>query len=124
MKIAFPTDDGRSIQPSFGQATHYLFITVDENGTEIDRQQQPKPHHAAHRHGGQHDGPPRGVFDPLRTCQVVIAGGMGQPAYRAITYMGLELFLTQEQRIEVALSAYLNHTLENNLTLLHQHGHH
>lgn len=122
MKIAFPTNDGISINPHFGQATHYLFVSFNEAGQELSRNLQPKPSHAPH--GPNHHHPHAAMFEPLKECAVVIAGGMGQPAYRAITNLNVQLILTTEQNIEAALHAYLHNTLENIPALVHAPGHH
>ncbi|MDM8528676.1 NifB/NifX family molybdenum-iron cluster-binding protein [Anaerolineales bacterium HSG24] len=122
MRIVFPTDDGLSINPSFGQAQYYLFVTVDENGAETGREQLPKPNHSGgHHHHGEHHGPPKGVFAPLKECQTVISGGIGEAGFRAITNMELNFILTSERSINVALAAYLNNTLQHVPSLVHKH---
>ena len=42
MKIAFPSNDGLTINPSFGQAQYYVFVTV-ENDQEVSREKIEKP---------------------------------------------------------------------------------
>lgn len=126
MKIAFPTNDGISINPHFGQATHYLFVTLNEAGLELSRQLQPKPSHV-HHHGSDqphHHHDHATMFEPLKTCDVVIAGGMGQPAYRAIDKLNVPLILTPEPNINTALQTYRHNALVNMPTLVHAPGHH
>lgn len=124
MKIAFPTNDGISINPHFGQATHYLFVTVNESGLELSRQLQAKLSHVHHGSNHHHHHDHANMFEPLKTCDVVIAGGMGQPAYQAIDKLNVQLLLTLEQNINAALQAYSQNTLENMPTLVHAPGHH
>lgn len=128
MKIAFPTNDGININPHFGQATHYLFVTLTEAGPELSRNLQPKPSHVHHpgpdHHSHHHGHDHANMFEPLKACDIVIAGGMGQPAYQAITQLNVQLILTQERNIDAALQAYRHNTLENTPTLVHAPGHH
>ncbi len=128
MKVAFPTNDGTTIYPHFGRAQYYLVISLDDNGVEIGREKRAKPHHTAsghhHDHEHNHNGHGhRGMLAPAADCQVMIAGGMGQPAYYAIQQAGLQAILTRERDINKALAAFLNSTLENDLRLVHQPHH-
>jgi predicted Fe-Mo cluster-binding NifX family protein len=140
-KIAFPTDDGRNISRHFGQAAQFLVLTV-EDGQVVARESRLKPAHS-HDHGhdhshepaaqvslgeinvaqgqGGHDGH-QGMFDLLADCQVLMAGGMGQPAYDRAAAMGLEVVLPGEKDIEKALEAYLAGTLRSDMRRVHEHG--
>lgn len=124
-KIAFPTNNGKTINPHFGRAQYYLVVTLDEDKNELEREQRPKAHHTsdAHHHEPGHH-PPEGIFDPLTDCDLLIAGGMGPPAYRNIQQLGINLLLTGERKIEVALKAYLNKSLSHEAQLVHRHDDH
>ncbi|HHY56924.1 MAG TPA: hypothetical protein GYA08_15975 [Chloroflexi bacterium] len=130
MRIAFPTDDGVTIQRHFGRATHYAVITIENNaGAAIElRNKEAHLHghehdHEHHDHGHHHDH--MSMFAPLADCQVLIAGHMGAPAYVAAQKAGLEVILTPEPTIERAHQAWLAGTLVNHATtLVHAPGHH
>lgn len=53
MKIAFITDDGRTISLHFGRAAHYLVVKV-ENGEEISREMRDKLGHQNFSQAGEH----------------------------------------------------------------------
>jgi predicted Fe-Mo cluster-binding NifX family protein len=134
MRIAFPTDDGTTIQRHFGRASRYIVVEVD-NGTAGNREVRSKE---AHHHGNgpdqdhdhdhyshdHHSHDHRSMFAPVADCQVLIAGNMGAPAYAAAQSTGLEVILTDEPTIDGALDAWLAGTLANCPALLHTPGHH
>lgn len=125
MRIAFPTDDGTTIQRHFGRATHYAVVTI-EDGAAGARELRDKE---AHHHGSGHDHDHHShdhnaMFAPVADCQVLIAGNMGTPAYAAAQSSGLEVILTDEPAIDGALDAWLAGTLANRPALLHTPGHH
>jgi predicted Fe-Mo cluster-binding NifX family protein len=134
IKIAFPTDDGRNISRHFGQAAQFLVLTV-EDGQVVARESRMKPAHShepaaqvslgdiavTQGQGGGGDGH-QGMFDLLADCQVLMAGGMGQPAYDRAAALGLEVVLPGEKDIEEALDAYLAGTLQSDMRRVHAHG--
>lgn len=67
---------------------------------------------------------PEGVhamFSVISDCQVLVAGGMGEPAYQRARAYGLEVYLTGEWKIEAALSAYQAGALKSDLRRVHAH---
>ena len=125
MKIAFATQDGKTISKHFGRAPYYLVVTV-ENGVETAREMRDKANHAhfAHEaHGSegaeQH---PHG-FSPdeqnrhfqmaatISDCSVLLCGGMGNGAYINLNERGIKPLLTDVDSIDEALKAYLAGTL-------------
>jgi len=138
-RIAFPTDDGRTISRHFGQALEFLVVAV-EDGEVTGWETRAKPAHSHEQGGasggqvsvgdievaqGEGGGNGRGhqaMFDLLADCQVLIAGGMGRPAYDRAAAMGLEVFLPGEKEIEYALQAYLAGTLTSDMRRVHEHG--
>lgn len=143
MRIAFPTDDGKTINRHFGRASRYAVVIID-NGAAGNREMRNK---AAHHHGNGHNqhghvdhgyvdhghddhghddhGHDHGaMFAPIADCQVLIAGNMGTPAYAAAQSTGLEVILTNEPTIDGALDAWLAGTLGHRPALLHTPGHH
>jgi predicted Fe-Mo cluster-binding NifX family protein len=61
------------------------------------------------------------MFETIRDCQVLIAGGMGSPAYERAMSMGMEVYLTREKRIEGALQAYQAGKLDSDMRRVHVH---
>ena len=67
---------------------------------------------------------PEGVhamFSVIADCQVLVAGGMGEPAYQRALAYGLDVYLTGEWKIEAALAAYQAGQLESDLRRVHAH---
>jgi predicted Fe-Mo cluster-binding NifX family protein len=121
LKIAFPTDDGDTISAHFGRAQYFMVVTLAEpeapkfekRSKEFHGDGEPK------HHGHEHDHNP--MFAPIADCQVLIAGGMGEPAYRHATDAGLKVMLTGEKTIEAALEAYRSGMLVSDVRRVHAH---
>lgn len=67
---------------------------------------------------------PEGVhamFSVIADCQVLVAGGMGEPAYQRAQAYGLEVYLTGEWKIDAALAAYQAGELKSDLRRVHAH---
>jgi predicted Fe-Mo cluster-binding NifX family protein len=122
-KIAFPTDDGETISKHLGQARFFQVVTL-QNGQVQSSEQREK---AAHSHQGRvHDHaagfhPGQAMVDVIRDCQVLIAGGMGQPMYNRATSSGLVVILTGEDRIEDALEVFQRGDLSSDMRRVHAH---
>jgi len=121
-KIAIATEDGVHVSAHFGRAPYFQVLTI-ENGQIVARERREKSfhqgeHHAHHDHAGNgtHAG---GMVGVVRDCAVIIAGGMGSPAYAAIESAGLKPILTDEREIEKAAQAYANGTLVNRSERVH-----
>lgn len=135
MKIAFPTNNGKRINAHFGYATHYLVVTV-ENGAEVAREMREKDSHAGkhddhhhhngngHGHGNGHHHNHGGMAAPLADCDILIAGGMGAPAARAVQSMGVQIIPTNISSIDTALTAFLAGELPLDPGAIHNPGHH
>ncbi len=142
MKIAFPTDDGVTISRHFGRAAFFQVATVTD-GAVVAWEQRAKPAHGQHEHhespgliqvavlgNGRledheqdhghhhHHGP---IFALLDDCQVLIAAGMGQPAYEQLLARNLTVYLTSEKTIAAALAAYQAGTLVTDMRRVHAH---
>lgn len=121
MKIAFPTDDGETISPHFGQAQYFKVFAVDEGKVKGSELRSKASHqHGDHSHGeGIHPG--QQMVEAIADCRVLIAGGMGAPALARANAAGLEVMLTGVNTIQSALEAYLAGKLENVPGLVHSH---
>jgi predicted Fe-Mo cluster-binding NifX family protein len=121
LKIAFPTDDGVTISAHLGRAPYYVVATLDgANAPQFEQRakayhgQDSQGHHDAH-----HDH--NSMFAPLADCQVLIAGGMGQPAFDHVQGMGLKVLLTGEPMIAAALEACRRDQLVSDMRRVHAH---
>ncbi len=132
MKIAFPTNNGKRINAHFGYATHYLVVTV-EDGAEVAREMREKDSHAGkhddHQHNGNGHGHGHGhnhggMVAPLADCDVLVVGGIGAPAARAVQSMGVKVVPTNISNIDSALQAFLAGELPIDPGAIHNHGHH
>lgn len=146
MKIAFVTDNEQTISAHFGRAALYVVLTV-EDGRVVGRDTREKQRHEhgahhghghdqpimpeeshshEHQHGGrmahshEHSGHDHaGMVAPLADVDVLIARGMGRPAYDAVREGGIEVILTDVASIDDAAQAYIDGTLENRSERLH-----
>jgi predicted Fe-Mo cluster-binding NifX family protein len=137
MKIAFVTDDGKTISKHFGRARFYEVLTV-ENSQVVAREQREKvghshfagEHHDHHEHhGGPHDG--RHGFDAasqdrhsrmaqaIKDCEYLVAGGMGYGAYESMKQAGIKPIVTDFQSIDEAVQAHIAGTLKDHTEYLH-----
>ena len=128
-KIALPTDDGQMIGAHFGRAQAFKVFTLDD-GREIQAELRKMAGDGRHEHHphGEHDPAPTHSHDDkfalIADCQVLIGGGMGQPAYDRLQAMGLTVILTGEKQIAQALALYQAGTLSSDLRRIHAHHHH
>ncbi len=122
MKIAAVTDDEVNISAHFGRAPYYLVVTV-EGDQIIGREKRAKAFHApdeAHHHTDaaahhQHGA----MIDPIRDCDIVLARGMGTPAYNSLQAAGLHPIITDVRSIDSAVQAVINHQLVDHPERLH-----
>ncbi len=125
MKIAVVTqEDGEQISSHFGMAPRVRVYQV-EDGVVVASELREKPHHAQHHHhdhhaGASHNGHGLGaqMIAALQDCQVLICGGMGQPAYQRAREAGLEVVLAGGRAVD-AVQAYLGGELESDPRRIH-----
>lgn len=118
LRIALVTDDGETISNHFGQANAYRVFQI-EDGRRTDLGTRPKPHHG---HGDHQPSLHGSMLEPIADCRVLIAGGMGAPAWEKARSAGLEVILTGG-KIDEALMAYASGALTSDERRLHQHRH-
>ncbi len=122
-KIAFPTDDGVTISKHLGQARYFQVITV-EKGQSQSSERREKASHTHQDHAHEHESgvhPGQAMIEAISDCQVLIAGGMGQPMYNRAISSGMEVYLTGEDRIEDALEAFHQGKLTSDMRRIHMH---
>jgi len=133
LKIAFITDDGKTISRHFGRAGHYLVVEI-EDGKEISREMRDKlghnhfsqneEHHDHNAGGGsgmgaESHGKHQSMAEVISDCQTLICGGMGRGAYQSMETLGITPMVTQEFEIDKALEAYLKGNLTDHTEMLH-----
>lgn len=131
MKIAFVTDDGKTISQHFGRAAHYLVVKIVE-GQIIEREMRDKlghkqyvksdeePNHtqgsgmdsASHRKHQQ-------MAEAISDCDVLICGGMGRGAYESMQSFGIRPIVTDHSEVDQALQDFLEGNLQDLTEKLH-----
>ncbi len=125
MKIAAVTSDGVTIHSHFGQAPFYEVLTIQDNKV-VARERRDKP---AHQHGGDQehhhaaggDTHAQGMAQVISDCQVLLARGMGQPAFMTLQQAGIQPVLTELETIDEAVQAYLRGDLVHRDDRVHRH---
>ncbi len=123
IRIAAVTEDGERLSAHFGMAPLYRVFTIQDN-TIVAEETRSKPSHTHHAH--DHTSPQHKHADmlaPIRDCQVLLAGGMGEPAYQKALAAGLQVILTGGT-IQKALQAWLKGELQTDLRRIHHRQKH
>lgn len=129
MKIAFITDDGKTISRHFGRASYYLVLSI-ENGKVVGSELRPKfsHHHQAHQEEEHHheNGESEqqhqrhvSMAETIADCEVLICGGMGRPAYDSMVRLNIKPVVTELTDVDEAVKAFLNGELVDHTELLH-----
>ena len=135
MKIAFITEDGKTISQHFGRAPYYLVVEVND-GNVLNQEMRDKLGHQQfaeedheHDHDHGHDqGSGMGsashekhnrMAQAIQDCEVLICGGMGTGAYQSMQAFGITPMVTQLSVIDEALQAYLSGDLSDETERLH-----
>ncbi|HEX2924208.1 MAG TPA: DUF134 domain-containing protein [Chloroflexota bacterium] len=128
MKIAAVSDDGKTICAHFGRAKQYVVLTV-EGGRVVEREVRDRSsqlrivhpqgdgelHQHIHGHGHDHNA----MAAAIKDCTIVLAGGMGRPAYASLKANGLEPVITDIVDIDEAVQAFISGAMENHTERLH-----
>uniref|UniRef100_A0A7C3J4Z8 Dinitrogenase iron-molybdenum cofactor biosynthesis protein n=1 Tax=Candidatus Methanomethylicus mesodigestus TaxID=1867258 RepID=A0A7C3J4Z8_9CREN len=128
VRVAFVTDDGKSIYRHFGRAKYFLIVDYDKEG-KIKKEvvsksgcqsRSEKSHDLSEEevHLGNDERHEK-MSEPLEGCSAIISGGMGMGAFKSLMLKGISPIITDEEDIEKALKDYLEGKLENHLELLH-----
>jgi predicted Fe-Mo cluster-binding NifX family protein len=133
VKIAFITDDGKTISQHFGRASHYLVIDI-ENGKGSAREMRAKLGHSHFAEQGSHEHEAHGAghgHDPdshnkhvrmaeaIADCETLVCRGMGAGAYQSMQVQGIRPVVTDIATIDEALAAYLAGKLSDHPEKLH-----
>lgn len=125
MKVAVATNTGDIVGQHFGRVQYFKIFTI-EKGEIIAEELREKPrvqhhhdhHHHSHDETGHGFGPDaRGrhlmMIEPIRDCEVLIAGQMGAGAYYGIQEEGIRVILTDRKFIKDAIEDFINGKLED-----------
>jgi predicted Fe-Mo cluster-binding NifX family protein len=126
-RIAFVVeDDGRTISAHFGRARRYLVVNMEggQIGSREMRDKYSGHGQGAHEEQGphQHERRHQAMFAAIQDCQHLVAGGMGEPAFRGLQAAGIEPTLTEYRDVDEALAAWLAGELEHRPERVHRHG--
>ncbi len=122
MKIAVASDDGTHVTGHAGRAAGFV-VAEFEGKTLKNREYRTSPFpghaHAEHHHEGDHNHElsggqmekHAGIRAALSGCDALICGGMGHRLMTDLREGGIEVLLTSEQLVDVALQAWSVGTL-------------
>lgn len=115
MKIAFASDDRKTIATHFGRTRGFVIYEM-KNSEILNEEYRANTFTGhvtgmeGHNHQSGYHGP---ILKALADCQVVIARGMGQRIYGDLQEVGVTAMITHEQDIQKALESYLQGKLED-----------
>lgn len=112
MKIAFPNENG-SICPHFGKAPQFSFYEIEDGAIRSSS----IVNTAAEGHAA------RANFLAANAVDLLICGGIGQPAIDGLKEKGIEILNGAQGDIDEAVRAYLAGTLERNPGAVHKCSH-
>lgn len=135
MKIASVSDDGFTISPHFGRASKYVIMTVDGDLISKREVREKVGHREFQQEGSEnhkHHDDPRGrgfgthsaekhrrMFANIADCEILLARGMGQGAYRGLQEMGIRPVITDIADIDIAVQAVINDSIVDHTERLH-----
>lgn len=130
MRIAIASADGVRIFDHFGRSPAFAIIDVEsgEVARRTMRANDFTPH--ARRAPGDDHGHEHGthghqaIAEALKDCQIVISRGMGRRAYEDLRAAGIEMIVTDETEVDLAVRGYLAGTLRDRTDRLHDHHQH
>jgi len=131
MKIAFITDDGKTISRHFGRAAYYLVIEVTD-GEVVGKEMRDKLGHSqftsehvshnsdeGHGMGAESHEKHNQMAQAISDCEALICGGMGMGAYQSMQSIGITPLVTAYSDIDQALKEYLLGNLRDQTEMLH-----
>ncbi len=122
MKVAFPTEDGQTISAHLGRAPFYIVAEYEGEEAAHLEQRGKTFHGEEQQHEGEsHMSHAQAMFQPVADCQVIISGGMGQPAYEQAVSQGFQVILTGEKSISSGLQAFREGKLTSDSRRIHIH---
>jgi len=132
MKIAFATDDGKTISAHFGRASHYLVVTI-EHGQVVQREMRDKlghnqvinepheTHETNQPHGFDQASQDRHkrMTEAIRDCEAMFCMGMGRGAYESLRTANIRPIVTDILEIDQAVTAFIKGNIIDHTEKLH-----
>ena len=128
-KAAFATSDGFKISKHFGRAEFFEIIEMNEDKIiSRERRANTVAHHHTHDHGHgsthhemnhEHNERHNQMAEIVKDCDYVVAGGMGNPIYNALSALGKKVIVTSLNNIDDALLEISSGTIVNHTEKLH-----
>jgi predicted Fe-Mo cluster-binding NifX family protein len=106
MKIAVASQNRRAITGHTGRCRKFWIYDIDHESKILGKQLMELVRSQSFHESSPHDP------HPLQAVQVLISGGMGQGMQRRLAAMGIEAVVTGHSDPDVAVSAWLNGSLE------------
>jgi predicted Fe-Mo cluster-binding NifX family protein len=132
MKVAAITDDGETISMHFGRARYFKVFTVEDGKIKASEMRDKMGHHDFASHGHESTDDPRGhgfsagaagrhtsMMGAITDCEALIVRGMGRGAYIALEEANIKPVVTDIERIEEAVQAYIDGTIVDHSEWLH-----
>lgn len=131
MKIAVITEDGVTISQHFGRAPYYVVVSV-EDGHIVGREMRDKLGHgqfSAETHA-KAPGQPHGMgaeahdkhlrmSQAIADCEALLCRGMGYGAYQSMQARGIRPVVTDIEKIDEAVQAYVEGRIVDHVDKLH-----
>lgn len=96
MKVAIPTDDGKTVSEHFGRAL-YFYISDGENSKLLENPHRDHAGHHGHGHHGKHELVDIFVREGVKK---VFACHIGEGMRRNLAVAGIEIEIVKERDIE------------------------
>jgi len=118
IKIAVASQNRREITGHTGRCRKFWIYDITDGGRIAGKQLLEFPKSLS-----LHESPPH-VAHPLDVVQVLISGGMGNGVRRRLAAMGVEPVVTDRTDPDLAVTAWLDGSLENIPAVIGQHPSH
>jgi predicted Fe-Mo cluster-binding NifX family protein len=123
MKIAIASDDGQTVSPHFGRAPYFVVVTI-EDGQVTGREQREKAAHVhtagePHQHGAGDAHHHTSMANSIRDCDLVVARGMGYPAYASMQAESIRPIVTDISSIDDVVRAIIAGDIVDHVERLH-----
>ncbi len=121
MRIAIPTNDMTTVSAHFGRSKGFMVFNIENDKvTNMEYRINNFTGHAKNKHkehnNDNHRHSHESIFNALRNCNIIIAGGMGKRLYNDFNEKEIEVYVTNEKDINKALELLIKGVLDNNTT--------
>ncbi len=121
MRIAIPTNDMTTVSAHVGRFKGFMVFNIENDKitnmeyrinsfTGYAKNKHKEHNHDNHRHNYE------SIFNALRNCNIIIAGGMGKRLCNDFNKKEIEVYITNEKDVNKALELLNKGVLDNNTT--------